>query len=346
MEKYAIYRYYLTTKRVRAPKFSCEGEATQDKLSAEEKFERLFGWKKGSQLKIQKLKKKGEAEKFPCFVVNHDSNVILLQLENSKNVDIWEEQPTNGPIPKIEKTKKVSTPYCYVIIDNRPNAQHIVIQSANAAWKNPDNIKDLLQESLNWLMEINDYGLEIEIKTIMLPTKFWEYVNYRRKKENVFIKGISFFFTNSKRRPDIDIKKILLKRNNHINSAIDWIDNLGGEKAELRITSPRNEAMLQRKKADIQHMIELSLASDNYSLSVTFSDNIIYQCNQEMHAEYPMDDKTIREEFADGFGDIFQNYRILLWLNNVVEHTKHYHDVEKVRPKPGKSRKIVQEQVG
>jgi len=333
MDRYAIYTYQLTEKSRRNDTLPMDTTSPFERMTSKEKFEFLFPKTTGAKLQIQKFKKHGTADKYPCLVLRNDADIVLLRLINDKDVNIWEEQETTNPIPKIEKTKRKSKPYCYIIVDNRPGVQLIAIQSNSAAWRNTNDVKELLQESLNWLLDVKDLGLEVTILSKMMPSKFWDYVDRKRKKDNVYIKSMTFSFTNHMRRPDIDIRQALSSEWKHFDSFIGWIDKLGGDKGELKITPPKDDALMKRKLADIKHMVEICMNA-NYALSVTFSDDITYKCNQELRAELPLKEDSYREEFEAGMHDIFYPYKLEVWLDDVIEKTKEYDDVEEIRPKP------------
>ena len=337
MEKYAIYSYKLTEKESQGNTLFSSEDNPISKLSLGERFELIFGKEPGASVNIQKFMKNRTSDKYPCKVLKHTFNIILLRIENKKKVAIWEKTLEEKPIPMIEKKTRPSNPYCYVIIDNRENFRQIIIQSGSAAWKNTNDVKDLLQESLNWIMTTNDYGTEIRIKSKMQPSKFWEYVDMKRKKENVYIKSLVFSFTNHIRRPDIDVKKALSSEWKHFDSFMSWVDRLGGDRGEFKIMPPKNEALMKRKLADIKHMVEIC-ANNNYGLSITFSDDVTYKCNQELRAEFPMEE-IIRLNFEQGYIDLFINSELLIWLNDVKSKTKDYDEIEEVRPKPGRKLK-------
>lgn len=338
MEKYAIYSYTLKAKPRKKVLMQAEDDLSVENLSLEARFELLFGMQQGADFPVQKVSR-GGADKYPCHVVRHDEHVVLLRLEKKKNVSIWEEQPVMGnPLPKIEKTTIKSTPYCYIIIDCRPDVGLIVIQSNSAAWRNPNDVKDLMQESVNWQSDVHNFGMEIVIQTKMRPTSFWDYVDRRRSKEDVSIRSMTFSFTNYKRRHDINIKSSLSSGWNHMSSFMEWVDRLGGDKGEFSITPPKGGELMKRKLADIRHMVEICMDS-NYALSVTFSDGVTYKCNENMRAEMPMEDETIREEFEIGWKKLFTPYSLIMWLDDIVESTKKYEDVEEIKPKPQRKSK-------
>ncbi len=336
MKKYAIYTYQLTEK----PK-QCDGEIKFDEpehvnLSPNMKFETIFGSMPGTELKIMKFNKNSVDIK-PCVIIRHDMHIILLRLVNEMEKGIWEEKPTNSPITKIEKTKKPTMPYNYVIIDNRPDVQMIAIQTGSEAWKKPNVVKDLLQDSFNWIMDVNNYGLEVTIKSKMMPTRFWDYVQKKKREDKVEIKAMVFSFANHLRRPEIDIMSALSSKWRHLESFMGMVNQLGGDKGELRIEPPKNDALMKKKLADIKHMVEICMVSD-YSLSVTFTDNVIYKCNEEVRAEMPMDD-VIRKEFEQGFYNLFDSCSLTKWFDEIVEKTKKYKDVEEIKTKPGRNNK-------
>ena len=181
--------------------------------------------------------------------------------------------------------------------------------------------------------------MEVTIQSKMMPTQFWDYVDRRRQKEGVSIKSMTFSFTNYKRRPDIDIKSSLSSGWNHMANFMEWIDRLGGDTGEFKITPPKDGDLIKRRSlADIRHMVEICMNS-NYALTVTFSDGITYKCNQNLRAEVPMDDESIRIEFEGGNHLFFTPYRLTTWMDKLLEQTKKYQDVEDIKPKPSRKAK-------
>ena len=143
------------------------------------------------------------------------------------------------------------------------------------------------------------------------------------------------------RRPDMDIKKALSSDWRRFDNLIEMINQMGGDKGELKITPSKNDALVKRKLADIKHMVEICAISQ-YSLSITFSDDVTYKCNQELRAELPMRDEGIREDFEYQQGDLFRHYKLMDWLDDIKQKTDTYRDVEEFRKKPsGKVKKQV-----
>ena len=144
MGKYAIYKYELSKGD------NIQGDITQGSdvavprmEHAYEKFDHVFG-AKGTVVKIQKVLKSGGGDKFPCHVLAHESNIILLRLANVKKETIFEMCPTAGTIPTVEKKKYESYPPLHILIDNRPNKAQMAIEIYTEAWNNTQTVCDLL----------------------------------------------------------------------------------------------------------------------------------------------------------------------------------------------------------
>lgn len=330
MDKYAIYNFELTKCR------AIQGDLMKDDYfvvpqieHAYENFDHVFG-NKGTEVRIQKEKKRGVgADKFPCHVIAHDRNVVLLRLENVKNVTIYESQQTSGPIPNIEKKKYESNPPCFIIVDNREGKPQIAIQTDTAAWKKTNIVRDLLEENLN--RELGRFGLCIKIRSKMQKSDYWNYVTYRQKKEGRGIKKMTFQFPNVKIRPSIETT---IGLSSHLKTLMELINKLGAGQGELSIQPPNNEYLLKRKLNDIKNIVALCSSSADYSLSVTFDDDITYRCNENLRAELPMNIPLAIDHFKNGQKTLLGEYDIERWLDWVIKQTEQYQDAEQVKPKP------------
>ena len=300
---------------------------------AYENFERIFG-KKGTVVRVQKEKKRGEgADKFPCHVLAHDHNIILLRLENVKNVTVYESHPTAGPIPHIEKKQYESNPPCFIIIDNRQGKAQMAIEIDTAAWSKTNLVRDLLQENLN--RELEPFGLAVKIWSKMQKSDYWNYVTYRQRKEGRGIKKMTFHFPNTKIRPSIETT---IGLSNHLKTLMELINSLGAGQGELSIHPPTNDYLLKKKLADIKKMVALC-ASSEYSLSVTFDDDITYRCNENLRAELPMNIPSALNDFENGQMNTFFEFDIERWLDWVVEQTEKYKDAEQIIAKSNRRSK-------
>lgn len=330
MEKYSIYQFELKKiEAIQGNLFSEEPFAAPDMEHAHQNFESIFG-PRNCEFKVQKDAKNGiGVDKYLCHVLAHSHNVILLRLENNKGVTIYEQQETKGQVPNIKKQKLPSYPPCYIIIDNRQDKAQLAIQINSAAWKNTDTVCALIQENIN--KQLDQFSMKIEIWSKMQKSNFWNYVNYRRKKEGRYIKKMTFGFPNINIHPSIEEK---IGLSNHLKSLMDLIDKLGAGGGELSIQPPTGGALTKRKLADIKNMVELCASSD-YSLCVTFDDNISYNCNETLRAELPMIYSTTVDEFQNGEMNKENVYEIEEWLDWVSVQTEKYTDAEQIKSKTG-----------
>lgn len=333
MGKYAIYRFEIYKQECGQKDWTLDEQDDEFKKDqAYEKFEWLFG-KKGTEVRIQKEKKNGIGDKYPCHVIAHDHNVILLRLENVKNVTVYESRQSGGPIPNIEKKQYESNPPVYIIIDNRPDKAQMAIEIDPAAWSKTNVVRDLLQDNLN--RELKRFGLAIRIWSKMQEVDYWNYVSYRQKHEGRGIKRMTFHFPNAKIRPSIETT---IGLSNHLKTLMELINSLGAAQGELSIQPPANDYLLKKKMTDIKKMVALC-ASSEYSLSVTFDDDVTYRCNEYLRAELPMNNPDVLTEFENGQQSLLFAYGIEQWLDWVIEQTEKYQDAEQVKSKPNRKGK-------
>lgn len=332
MSKYAIYKFELSqSNTIQGDLTMGEQVVAPDMTHAYENFERIFG-RKGTEFRVQREKKRGVGvDKFPCHVLQHEANVVLLRLENVKNVTIWEHTQTSGPIPNVEKKQYESNPPCYIIIDNREGKAQITIEIDTTAWAKTNIVRDLLQENLNRELK-RLFGLNIKIESKMRESDYWTYVKYRQKTEGRGIKKMTFHFPNTKIQSK---EKTTIELSSHLKRLMEMINSLGAGQGELTIQPPANDYLLKKKLADIKNMVALC-ASSQYSLSVTFDDDITYRCNENLRAELPMIQTYILNDFIDGQRYTFFEYQLMEWLDWVYEQTKKYNDAEQIKPKPNR----------
>lgn len=332
MDKYAIYKYKLTKQDCIQGDLTMGNEVVAPKMEhAYENFDHVFG-PKGTEVRIQKVLKSGGGETYPCHVMAHEQDIILLRLENVKNETIYELRQTAGPIPNVETKQYESYPPIYVIIDNRPGKAQMAIEIDAAAWSKTDVVRDLLQENMD--RELKPFGLSIEIRSKMQQSDYWSYVT-KRKKEGRGIKKMTFHFPNAKIRPEIETAVGL---STHLKSLMEMINALGAAQGELSLQSPSDDFLQKKKLTDIKNMVALCASSD-YSLNVTFDDDVSYRCNQYIRAELPMNLPNAISNFEIGQKTILFEYEIEQWLDWVIEQTANYQDAEQIKPKPNRKSK-------
>ena len=339
MDKYAIYTYRLKPSAIEGDWTKGETVELPDMSVAQRKLEMLFG-DTGSEVRIQKDGRDG-ANKYPCNVLAHDDHVVLLRIENEKSVPVYLKSTVpNARIPKIDKHSITSSPYSYVIVDCRLDRSMIAIKVDSDSWRNTDTVRNLLQESINRLFESNSLGCQIEILTKMQSRDFWDYSNYRIKKEHRKVSKMTIFFANGKIDPAIET---IIKSTPYLKSLIKnlW----GGSRGEVTIYDPIGTTVIDRRKHAIENIVTLitsNIQNDGFGLRMTYDDGIAFTCGKDMRAEFPMDSDDILRKFQMKSKNLSNEYDIEYWLDWIVAQTKEFKDAEVIRSKTNRnsSRKV------
>ncbi len=332
MDRYCIYEVELTKQQVVQGDIT-EGNQTQktDMSKAYEYFESLFG-KPGKALDIFKLNKASitKTKDYPNRVLAVADHVILFQLNNVQIKKLWKPLNPDTVFPTYVQTTEESNPYCNVIIDNRGDKCLMAIQVDHSAWSSTDTVRDVLKDNLSRMLEKK--GIEIEISTKMKPSKFWDYVNYKKRKEKAGIKRLTWDFINSKRQD------ATIKPRSHIK-ALDEMTNLfNGFAGQLTIVPSSKELLeLNRRRVDMVNMLALASDLSNiYFLTVTFEDGEIYKCNSNLRAEIQVQESYVNN-FKDNQKDAFFEFELFRWLDEVRAKTKDYQNAAQTKRKAKRS---------
>lgn len=125
----------------------------------------------------------------------------------------------------VDKTEN-NYPWCYVIIDNRKNIQHITIQKNTSAFSATNTVAKIIEYTLNqWLI---NYRLQIHITPKYRSKVFWELID---KYKTWGIKRILFKFAYSNADWATRMVKNLEEYAHNSNGAV----RLGVEAAENEI---------------------------------------------------------------------------------------------------------------
>ncbi len=116
MDRYAIYTYHFDDAPVEG-NWTEGAEVTRPDSSFKQRlkwFEALFG-KKNNTFTMKK-ENKHDADYYPCTVMAHPENIVLLRLERPKHEKVWEKQEsTTGEAARIDERNIPSFPYIYIM---------------------------------------------------------------------------------------------------------------------------------------------------------------------------------------------------------------------------------------
>lgn len=282
MAIFAIYRYTFSTFKKLEGLFqdSVEGDSHSKYNSPEEVFESFFD-KAGAQIPgIAELVTKGRGKKQPSEWVSHGNeieqhkeNIIVFRLQANKTKNINKEDWT--------KEKVGHYPDCRVIIDNREQSHLMVIERKTSSYKDPDDAKQLLEDSFNRL--IHDYGINIKFERLTKHKLFWDAVNEIRSTLGDEVCRVQFDFAKDEPMQKDD--------GSFTYKLLQWA-SLFSESSSITMNVGNDERLKEVEK-DLTRMSELCYQNRNYNLTVKFRDFGLYKYGQDIKAQYGLDDETI-----------------------------------------------------
>lgn len=92
----------------------------------------------------------------------NEQNIVVFKLANNTNTFIEDD---------FNRQAHPNHPSCFIIIDNRHDIQHILIEDNNVAFSNTDVVKNILVSFFNHRLE--EYDLKISINKAYQEYEFW-----------------------------------------------------------------------------------------------------------------------------------------------------------------------------
>ena len=319
MDIYALYTYeFCPVDAVQYDFFIPQN--TKIDMSTKDKnlwLDRLFG-DRNTDVKIQRIKKRSAvAETFPCKVLAHGSGrVVWLRLENEKIRHMWLKHQSSMPHEPdvISKENVAENPFSHIFMDFREGKNLIAIMKENDAWRNTDVAAQLLQDSLNMLMQGHGYGFGIKIKPVTVTKDFWDYNRQLILKDKLKVRKMTIYFgtgTLDPRVMEFINKTPILK---HLLKEV-W----EAKRGKLELDNPLGSRIVDKRKHDIQNIIEMigsNLTSEAFGLSLAYENGQEVVCGKDVRLMFPMKADTFSMLFSQ---NLFGEYNINKWLDNAVE---------------------------
>lgn len=267
-----------------------------------------------------KTSSNGESE--PDIYVNEIlrnwKGVTLISIRNNRSKKIM-------PIDSNDEKKIGHYPFCWVIIDTRPESQVILVQQ-NTAFPNPDKVAEILINYFIGHLSLSKFGWTIEYKKRKCKGAIWDIVRTRTKGNKDRVSELSFKFT-SKRQPTGD---------NRIDTYCkDALHFFSSEEGELKLYSKdSNSKMLDETNEDLKRTVNL-LIDNQYKIKVGFEHSGTYEYGKDAYAIYGIDDLYCNA-FENNNDQLFGNSAetLLEWLNKIV-----LEDDSTEYTEPGKSKR-------
>lgn len=288
---------------------------------AQTHFGKLFD---GKQLNLYKMAKNNtESELYKNDIFCTRNGVTLMTVCNRKEVSIWKD---------YKELKESSFPFCHVIIDNRDGVCQIAIEQASAFERNPDKVRDILQESIQRVL--TELGIVFEIRPKMKVKKFWEMVEEQRTMKNDVVKQVLFEFPNPDRQKGIDASREMSDKLKVLSSIATC---LGATKGSLKYEDSSGRGLqIEQTSEDLSQMVELC-CNNAYNISVHFRDMGVYRYGDLVRAVYAIDEKTLAD-FTGGqttIGEDAENGSFALCdrMEDIRNLTKDFTDEQEFKPR-------------
>ena len=328
MDSYALYNFFFVEAQDIQGDFTISEVVERPNPSMDKNLwlDRLFGDRK-ADVRIQRVKRNVGADKYPCTVLAHQDRVVWLRLENEKAVSVFVKRHSMEEIDPIDRQEMASYPYSFIFIDCRGGKNMIAIKKENAAWRNPDAVSKLLEESLNVMMESYNYAFRIRITPETLPRDFFEYNNSLIKKKHLKVKRMTIKFKSGSINPEVEAK---IRRSPILSRLLKemWLAPSG----ELILNNPEGRRIVDKRLVDIQRIIELILClgpHSGFGLSLSYDDGMEVSCGEEVRLFYPMEANTLKMLFDQNLGsDLFGEYEVNKWLDRAANYIKTLKDEE------------------
>jgi hypothetical protein len=319
MNTYSLYTYEYCPVETVQHDFFISQDIKIDMSTKDKNFwlDHLFG-DRNTDVRIQRIRKRSTvAEKFPCKVLAHGSGrVVWLRLENEKIRHMWLKHQSCLPHEPdvINKENVAENPFSHIFLDFREGRNLIAIMKENDAWRNTDVAAQLLQDSLNMLMQGQGYGFGIIIKPVTVTKDFWDYNRQLILKDRLKVKKMTIYFGTGTLDPRVleyinktPILKHLLKE--------VW----EAKRGKLELDNPLGPRIVDKRKRDIKNIIEMigsNLTSEAFGLSLAYENGQEVVCGKDVRLMFPMNEDTFLMLFSQ---NLFGEYNINEWLDRAVE---------------------------
>lgn len=318
MDKYAMFTYRFTRPSQKDLIF--EGDASgEEDLSDETRRKRLdalFG-EENTEFRVYKTNK-SDADNYPCTVLFHTDRIVLLRLVNPKYVPYYKVKPTtDGRISDIDKTKILSSPYIYIVIDCREGREAIAMSINNDAWRDLERVAAFVQESINNKLDLLKLGFNV----VLIPQKIHrDFIDYSReliKKRKLSVTKMTFYFTGGTINPELEA---IIKGDGYLSTLLN---KYVSKHCEVSYSNPETRDLLDGRSRTLEHIVTLVCSdplSEAFRLRISYDDGTTLVCGKALRMVYEMDEMTF--ESMRGFRSLFPEQEIGAWLDCVMDNIK------------------------
>lgn len=261
------------------------------------------------------------------------NGVFLIQLHTEKDKMITPENST-------EKKPIKDYPWCWVVIDTRPDSQLIMVQKKGETFgKNTDYVADcLLGDYCARELDLRMNGTELHLEKRICDGTLWEVIKHRTKGGRDNLKSLFIKMTSNDERIQND--------RNDVDQALQFImQAMRMPEAEMKLySSDETRQLLQGRKPDFIGIAE-QLIKNNYTIRADFEKSGSFECGKDTETIYGVEDCLV-EEFCvspDPEKSGPDPLALIHWINDIILNDTSYHYSDKLshygrhKPKQKKS---------
>ena len=231
-------------------------------------------------------------------------DLVLMQLCSNKKV---------SKTINFQKVKEDTHPFCNLLFDLRPDSMLLAIEKSGAFDRDPDAVRDLVQEFFRHLIA-PQCGYWVTFGNMVRPIDFWEFIE-ERKRKNDQVRKIEFDFPSE--------KKDNIKGDDDIVAFLRYSRSLGqafNAAMQQWIYESSTSLRLQQTNEDVRRLVDFFLFNA-YDITIHFKDRGV--CRSTKDVNKPIF-KLFTENFIDEFiiGQTVLNedtgetsFNILMWID-------------------------------
>lgn len=248
------------------------------------------------------------------------NGVFLLQVHNEKNKMVTPENST-------EKTPIKDYPWCWVVIDTRPDSHLIMVQKKGEAFgKNTDYVADcLFGDFCMRELDLNVNGTELHIEKRLCDGLLWNVIKHRTKGGKDKLKALCIKMADK----GTDVPN----NGNDVDKALQFImRTMRMPEGEVKLySSEEANQLLKGRKPDFIGIAE-QLLSNNYSIRADFEKSGSFECGKNTETIYGVEDRFV-DNFCvtpDPDKDGPDPLALIYWINDIILKDDSYHYSDKL----------------
>ena len=321
MAHYAVYHINILESRQTAINIA-EESAEPIKQSSPEYYNKILDSVLFGKFNVNTTKN-NQIISLECSVVRKDEDVIVLLLCNEKSRSYDE---------KKSKEELIHHPGCYIIIDNRSGKSQLAIESNEAFNRNPDRVRDIIQDAIN--VRLREHQLEVDIRARLIPEGFWESIDIQRNQGDT-IRKVVFDFPDVKRVKNLNAPVQIRERIALLQSFAEMTKAIKGS---LKLEASKEDALrFEQTQEDIAQMVYLC-CNTGYGLAVSFKEYGLYRFGTDIRQYGNLKEETVKE-FISGTtslgNDNGASFYLLHWLDLLTQASTNF-KYEEITPKKRK----------